>query len=139
MRWIRSIKSKLLFILVLTCSSCKTTEGDLQPFVEKFAEVECRAIELREHRFKLADSIRFATDSLLNLNIRVDSSFLKMKLEKFEQEKTILLQQSLQLADSIQLQLSILRQDVLKDVTKRAVFDDKLNAALQRRGCIKKT
>ena len=132
---------QLLFILavLLSCTlfACRQ-QRDVDEKVNYIADLECRAVVLRESRFALANQIRFAQDTLLKTKRAEDTLRLVQQIQTFTHEKDTLLQHSLQLADTIHLQLDSLRKFIFSDNNDRKQFEQKLNEALQRRGCIKK-
>ncbi len=99
---------KLFFSpFILGCVvSCQQKQPDFKERVNKFADLECRAIGLREKRFALADRIRFTKDSLFQLTNKADTSTLHLKLETYNQDKEVMLQQSVSLADTIKNELN---------------------------------
>lgn len=101
------------------------------------ANLECRAVAMREQRFALANQMRFAQDTLAVTKSSSDSQRLANEILIFTHEKNSLLQRSLQLADSIHLQLDSLRKFVFTDINEKKQFDEKLSEALKIRGCNK--
>ena len=80
----------LLTLMVLGACSGKTNNAETtntKELVNKFADLECRAISLREKRFELANQLRFTQDTLLHTGIKRDTLRLKLKLDSFKKEK----------------------------------------------------
>ena len=123
-------------MLLCFCSDKKLNVNEL---ANQFADVECRAISLREKRFALANKLRFTQDTLTLRAGTADTIRLKGNLASFNKEKERLLQQSLSLADSIRVQLNDLMQNQLKNQQDKTAFNQSLNNALIARGCINKS
>lgn len=130
----KHLKLNLFFLLVNLTYSCQRAKPDIKGIADNFADMECRAISLREKRFELANQIRFTQDSVLHNS---DSVKLKIKLAVFDQEKEGLLKQSQSLADSIRLKLNDLMKNQLKNEHDKAAFNQMLNEILLKRGCLK--
>ena len=124
------------FIIVVILSSCQERKPDLKELVEDFAELECRAISLREKRFELANQIRFTQDSLSIHAGKADTTQFKSKLDSYNLVKNQVLQQSLSLADSIKVRLSDIMQNQLTEVSDKKMFNDMLNKTLEQKGCV---
>jgi hypothetical protein len=127
------------FIIALLISapvfSCNQKKQDnLQSLANEFAEVECKAISIREQRFQLANTIRFTEDTLRQMKT-ADSSRLKQKLQVLNTEKQAILQRSLLLADSIHRHLDSLIANDLKDKADKEKFNNLLNVELEKKGC----
>lgn len=101
------------------------------------AGLECRAVLLREQRFALANQLRFAQDTLLQKKGSYDTIRLVQKIESFKKTKVRLLQESLQLADTIHLALDSIRKFAFTGNDDKRFFDLKLQEALRKRGCDK--
>lgn len=135
----KNLKLLSLAVTVAFAFSCQSHKPDMQGMVDKFADLECRAMNLRQKRFDLANQLRFTQDTLLQTKNKADTSRLKLKLENFNKEKDVMLQQSLSLADSIHTALTDLMKNKLADQNDKATFDKMLNNTLLQRGCIKKS
>ncbi len=132
-------KQPLVFVAVwVLCIffSCNQS-SKLDEKVNYIANLECRAVAMREQRFALANELRFAQDTLLIAKSSSDSQRLTKNIQIFTKEKGNLLKQSLQLADSIHLQLDSLRKFVFTDKNDKKQFEEKLEKELQKRGCKK--
>ncbi len=133
------MKQLLLIVAVLVSCffvSCNR-KSKLDDKVTYIANLECRAMVMREQRFALANQLRFAQDTLSTTKYSSDSQRLSNEIQTFSQEKNSLLQHSLQLADSIHLQLDSLRKFVFTEKNDKKQFEQKLNEALRRKGCLK--
>lgn len=125
-------------IIVVSLFSCQSHKPDLKTAVDKFADLECRAMHLREKRFALANDIRFTQDTLLHSTDNADTTRLKLQIETFNKQKDVLLKQSLSLADTIHNELNDLMKNKLTNQSEKAGFDSMLNHTLQQRGCLAK-
>jgi hypothetical protein len=128
------MKRCLAVFLFLLCLSCRQA-GVIDNNVAKMADLECRAIHLREMRFALANKIRFVQDTLLQTISAVDSLRLSDSLHFYQQQKETLLQASLQLADTIHKQLDSLRKFAFENVEQKHEFDKRLMEELKKRSC----
>lgn len=129
----------LLFIVAASIFGCNNEKTDIKGLVDRFADLECRAMSLRERRFELANQLRFTQDTLLASTAVKDTLRLKLKLESFNKEKDILLQQSLSLADSIKNTLNDIMKNSLTKAEDKHAFNEALNQTLIEKGCIKKS
>lgn len=120
-------------------SACQEHSSDLKQLVDDFAKLECRAISLREKRFALANQIRFTQDSLALHTGKSDTLQYKLRLDQYNSEKNVVLQQSLSLADSIKRRLKEIMENELTQKDQKAKFDDLLNKTLQQKGCLDQT
>ncbi len=125
----------LHFILLSAVFSCSNPVADLNKTVKDFADLECRAISLREKRFDLANQIRFTQDTLLDTHHKADTVKLKSRLEMLNREKQVVLQSSLALADSIHTVLESLQKNQLADEKDKKQFNLLLTKTLAERGC----
>ena len=99
--------------------SCEENNPDINTLVTKFSNLECRAYTLREKRYELADKIRFTEDSVqMNQNNQKSGTALKGQLKLFLKEKETVTKESLQLADTIRLQLDSIVKFQLKTEEK---------------------
>lgn len=129
----------LCCIIVVFIFSCQSDKTDIKELVDKFADLECRAITLREKRFELANQMRFTQDTLLQITNKADTSRFNLKLAYYNKDKEAVLQQSLSLADSIRTALNDLMKNKLTKENDKAAFNKMLNETLLHRGCIKKS
>ncbi|MDQ6812902.1 MAG: hypothetical protein M3040_04070 [Bacteroidota bacterium] len=129
------LASAATLLLLFSCEQHKT---DIKKYAEKLAVLECRAIGLREKRFELANRIRFTQDTLRQKAVNSDTFLLTSKLKSYNNEKEIILQQSLSLADSIQSTLKDIMKNQLNNQPDKLAFNELLNQILQQKGCIKK-
>lgn len=121
-----------LWILSAVLPGCASGPGDAD--VERLAEMEVRAITLREQRFALANEIRFTQDTLL----RTDSgdaraAELEAKLKVFAARKDSLLVASLALADTIKQNLDSIIDPDRYSREEREAFNAQLNEEVKRR------
>lgn len=133
------LRTSVSLIILFTIISCKRPQSNTRELAERFSALECRAIAIREKRFALADEIRFTEDTLLlQENKKTDTKQLKLKLAALNENKAVLLQQSLALADTIKKNLAELMNDSLKNESDKTAFNNELNDILLKKGCIKK-
>ena len=121
----------LVVVGLMSCKEQKSVDAEVQGM----ADLECRAIELRKERFKLADNIRFAQDSLIHTKSHTDSVRIAQELDAFTKHKQELLDSSNQLADSIKQQLDSLQKFILQKEEDKTFFNQKLSTELHNRGC----
>ena len=136
----KTVRIQPLFFTVSVVFGCFLScnrQSKLDEKASYIAGLECRAISLRQQRFALANQLRFAQDSLQQLKVGDDSTKLTKEIHVFTNEKDKLLQQSLQLADTIHLSLDSLRKFVFTGNDDKKVFDEKLKAVLTKNGCNK--
>lgn len=134
----KNLKLLVCSVIVLITFSCQKHKPDIKQLADKFADLECRAISLREKRFELANQIRFTQDTLLQKHGKADTSKLKLKLKSYNKDKEVTLQQSLSLADSIRNRLNDIMKNQLINEPDKAAFNDMLNKTLQQKGCVEK-
>ena len=79
----KNLKTLLYALIVLFTFSCQKHKSDIKDLVNQFADLECRAIALREQRFDLANQMRFTQDTLLLTTGKGDTTRLKVKLDSF--------------------------------------------------------
>jgi hypothetical protein len=128
----RKLPSALMFLFLL---SCHTETKEMNKMVRDFANLECRAISLREQRFELANKIRFTEDTLLQPTKTIDTLALKSKLAVLNEEKQSLLHNSLMLADSIKARMDSLNNSHPNNDNFRQQFNEMLMIELSKRGC----
>jgi hypothetical protein len=126
--WLLVLPSLLLASCAGNAPSCDRLAGD-------FADLECRAISLRNTRFETANRMRFTEDTLLHPGPATDTARLRQRLDGFAKTREELLQQSLRLADTIKQCLDSFQRHYFKDKEEEADFNKKLNALLQQKGC----
>jgi hypothetical protein len=124
-----------LAIITLIFFSCNDTFPEKAKMVKSLADLECRAIELKNKRFQLADNIRFAQDTLLHFKSTTDTILLELRLKEWDIQKLLLVNKSLALADSIKLQMEIIMSRYFTDKKKEQEFNVLLDAALKKNGC----
>lgn len=125
-------KISFCFLLAVFCS-CNKSVPDNHKKLENLADNTCRAIDYRKQRYSVANQIRFAQDTLMQTKSKVDSDRLQKRLQMLSGKKSILLKESLSLADTIRLQLDSLMPYTDKQAQKR--FTVSLDSILAKRGC----
>jgi len=118
--------------------SCNTGKPELSTMVNDFADLECRAVLLREQRFALANQIRFTEDTLLHTANKADTVRLRSNLATFAGQRETLTQHSLALADTIHTILDSLMKKHLTEKDDKTKFNEMLNNTLKDRGCVQK-
>lgn len=113
--------------------SCSDKHQRMDKLADDMADYECRAVTLRNQRFELANKIRFTQDTILQQ--AGDTIPLHNKLTAMENEKQVLLVQSLQLADTIRQKVDFMLTNYFTDKSKEKEFNQLLDAALKRKGC----
>lgn len=124
-------------VLALALFACQSPKPDFGGIVNDFADLECRAIELRKQRYQLADDMRFTEDTMLaDTSTEATKARLKSKLDALDAGKGGVVGHGLALADTIQKTLDSLINGPLQNVDDRREFDKLLEAELQKRGCL---
>ena len=124
-----------LIISMLILFSCNNTSSDKETMVKLLVNMECRAIEIKNKRFQLADNIRYAQDTLLNLKSITDTALIQLRLKNWDIQKQLIVNQSLALADSIKLQMEIIMPRYFNNKKKEMEFNLLLDEALKKNGC----
>ena len=128
----KSLSVIFLFpLLIVGCSNKPSTDA----LIDDFANLECRAMQLRNQRFKLADEIRFTQDTIIQLQQSGDTLLLHERLIKMYQQKELLHAKSSQLADSIKLKMDVIAATFLSDKNKELDFNRKLDSILILKSC----
>ncbi len=122
--------SGFIFFL-LSCGA----KQDMEDWVSQFADLECKAVQLRESRFAVADKIRFAEDTLMHAPANTDSVRLRITLQVLNNEKRSLTEMSNHMADTIRMRLDYLMNHHLKNDTDKKRFHQLLADTLKKRGC----
>ena len=125
----------LLLFSVLSTSSC-SRKNNLSDKISDFADIECRAVRLREFRFDLANKIRFAEDTLMHTHLQSDSLRLQARLNFLRPQQDSVAIVSRNLADSIRLKFDNLTKGELKTKADQRKFNNELNDTLKARGCV---
>jgi hypothetical protein len=112
--------------------SCNQHRSDLKTIVTDIANIECRAEQLKNQRFELADKIRFTQDSLLKV---ADTLPLLNNLVKMDIEKQLLVAKSLQLADTIRQKMNVVMSQYFTDKEVEDSFNNMLNRSLKIKDC----
>lgn len=134
----KGLKFLLLLVIVSLTLCCRNEKTNIKVLADEFANLECRAMELREQRFELANQLRFTHDTLLQ-KPGGDTISLNLKLATLDKQKEAMLKQSLSLADSIHTTLTALMKNHLTNENDKRAFNKMLNKTLLERGCIKRS
>lgn len=104
--------------------------------MDRITELHCRAIQLRNARFTLADSMRFYQDSLLEIAGADDTKaqYWKSSLTVMEKRKTRLAETSRNLSDTIRAELIKLTGEM--SVDEKRIFNDSLQAKTEELNCL---
>lgn len=119
---------KYIFPLLLLFAACGQKEDVLNKDGAILATLNCRAKKLQDARFKLADDIRFAEDSLLEQ--KGDTLFLKKRLEALNGQIDGLHQRTRIVADSFTLVMGQMHQARYKNPESRKALDAAVARAL---------
>lgn len=124
-----------ILIFITALSSCNEKKKSLDAVVHDLAVVECRAMQLKDKRFELADRIRFTEDTILKIGASADTMPYHEKMVKLAEAKELLLKNSLLLADSIKTTLDSVSLHYFTDKKTEKEFAELLDAALKANGC----
>ncbi|MBN8681524.1 MAG: hypothetical protein J0L99_02685 [Chitinophagales bacterium] len=119
---------KRYIVLLLLLGACGHPEDNLKQDGETLATLNCRAKKLQDERFKLADDIRFAEDSLLEG--KGDTLLLKKRLAVLNGQIEGLHQRTRIVADSFTLVMGQLHQARYKEPASRKALDTAVQNAL---------
>jgi 2-phosphoglycerate kinase len=117
-------------LLLFIFSSCDNHESNFRGLAAEIAIIECRAEKLKDHRFALADRMRFTQDTILQKS--KDTMELHNQLLEMEKEKQLLLIQSLKLADTIKRKMEFLMTNYLTDKKKENEFNQFLKEEIKK-------
>lgn len=131
------VKCSLIALGTFNFISCKAKEEtNITLMATNFSNLECRAFAMRKLRYNLADKIRFAEDSVANLPPGcIQYKNLQLQLQKYQVDKENSLVQSLQLADTIKLQLDSILKIRLQSSDKIKLFDKALLIEMEKKNC----
>ena len=118
-------------LLIVGCSNKPSSDS----IIDDFANIECRAMQLKNQRFKLADEIRFTQDTIIQLQQSGDTLLLHERLIKMYEQKELLHTKSSQLADSIKVKMDVIAATFLTDKNKELDFNRTLDSILTLKSC----
>lgn len=128
--------TSVLCALMALLSACSEQKPDISTIAKSFADMECRAINLKNQRYALADQMRFIQDTIIaDTSSDVTKARLSEQLKALDMGKDDMVNHGLSLADTIQQTLASLIKGPLKNVEDRHKFDELLAQELQKRGC----
>jgi hypothetical protein len=129
------MKYLVIIPLLLGMCSCNNAgkAGNNNARLEQLANRTCRAKVLSAHRYALADSIRFAQDTLNHAKTKADSSRLQSRLKVYLENKPKVIKASLALADTIRMQMDSLIPYGNKAAEKR--FTASFDSIMTKKGC----
>lgn len=122
-----------LLLALFACNNAGKAGNTNREKMEQLADRSCRAKSLNKQRFALADSIRFAQDTLGHSKTAADSARLQARLKVCLAHKAVILKQSLALADTIRLQMDSLIPYTDKAAERR--FNASFDSLLAKKGC----
>lgn len=121
-----------LCLAIASFAGCSSGPDDAD--VATIADMEMRAITLREERFALANDIRYTQDTLLRTDSAApEAAALQERLQVMAVRKDSLTKASLALADTIKRSLSAIIDPKRYSQEERAEFNERLNEELKRR------
>jgi hypothetical protein len=129
------MKYMVIIPLLLAMCSCNNAgkAGNNNARLEQLANRTCRAKALSAHRYALADSIRFAQDTLSHAKTKADSSRLQSRLKIYLENKPKVIKASLALADTIRMQMDSLIPYGDKAAERR--FTASFDSIMTKKGC----
>lgn len=122
-----------VFFFLISCNSDKRHDSKVD--IDDLAHLHCEASQLKDARFKLADSIRFLQDSTSH-HLEASNGNVaewKLELERMEEKKLILANESRNLGDSIRQVIFQLTNHMSLD--EKRTFNDNLKARTERLDC----
>lgn len=121
-----------VLLLLLALPGCAS--GPSEAEIKTVADLEMRAIALREKRFALANEIRFTQDTLLRTDSTDPQAIrLRATLEDLAVKKDSFLNASLVLADTIKHHIDSIADPERYSREELAEFSERLNAEIKRR------
>lgn len=120
--------------LVFSCGS--PNDSSWATDLDTISELNCQAMQLREARFSLADSMRPYQDSLINYGASLPhrKEHWESSLAVMNQRKDLLADSSRNLSDTIRVELQKLTKDLT--VEEKRVFNDSLRARTDKLDCL---
>ncbi|HLT95020.1 MAG TPA: hypothetical protein VKZ56_10690 [Membranihabitans sp.] len=123
--------------LVAILVGCNALENNTwKDDMEIISHLNCQAIQLREARFALADSMRAYQDSLVDFAESTPdrARMWKSTLQTMEHRKEYLANTSRNLSDTIRVELMRLTKNLSPE--EKRVFKDSIQARTERLNCI---
>ncbi len=119
-------KYKFIYLLIIIhLASCKE-QVDYDKLITEFAEIQCRAIVLKDKRFQMADHLR---------SIEIDSIDKKKEIDSLKIAISEIKNTSLVLADSIKVKLDDILTNKLSGHDEQKEFTDRLAVYIKANGC----
>jgi hypothetical protein len=119
-----------VFVCFTFCSCQETPPDTLVSDGRHLAEITCNARRIREERFKLADAIRFAEDSLQIVPSQ-SRHIYQHRLDSLLQHTDEMTQKTKIMADSVKNLLAQLHREKYRTPSQRKALDGALEAALK--------
>ena len=118
-------KYKFIYLLIIIhLASCKE-QVDYDKLITEFADIQCRAIVLKDKRFQMADHLRSIEIDSINKKKEIDS--LKIAISEIKNT-------SLVLADSIKVKLDDILTNKLSGHDEQKEFTDRLAVYIKAKG-----
>jgi hypothetical protein len=119
-------KYKFIYLLIIIhLASCKE-QVDYDKLITEFADIQCRAIVLKDKRFQMADHLR---------SIEIDSIHKKKEIDSLKIAISEIKNHSLVLADSIKVRLDDILTNKLSGHDEQKEFTDRLAVYIKANGC----
>lgn len=119
-------KYKFIYLLIIIhLASCKE-QVDYDKLITEFADIQCRAIVLKDKRFQMADHLR---------SIEIDSIDKKKEIDSLKIAISEIKNTSLVLADSIKVKLDDILTNKLSGHDEQKEFTDRLAVYIKAKGC----
>ncbi|HMR87680.1 MAG TPA: hypothetical protein PKD51_05980 [Saprospiraceae bacterium] len=119
-------KYKFIYLLVIIhLASCKE-QVDYDKLITEFADIQCRAIVLKDKRFQMADHLR---------SIEIDSIDKKKEIDSLKIAISEIKNRSLVLADSIKVKLDDILTNKLSGHDEQKEFTNRLAVYIKANGC----
>lgn len=119
---------KVAFFILLVLTSCQSVPSsqDVEKDAQALAALYCRAQDLREERFKLADDIRFLEDSIATFPDAPETTTRKQTLIDLQGTTDDMWLRTKKLADSIDNLLSDFYKEKYPEKEDRSRLDEAL-------------
>jgi len=115
----------IYLLIIIHFASCKE-QVDYDKLITEFADIQCRAIVLKDKRFQMADHLR---------SIEIDSIDKKKEIDSLKIAISEIKNRSLVLADSIKVKLDDILTNKLSGHDEQKEFTDRLAVYIKANGC----
>ncbi len=120
------VKFTLIFLLIIVFFTSCRKQPDFDKLVTEYADIQCRAIVLKDKRFQIADHLR---------SIELDSIHKRKEIDSLKIVISEIKNRSLILADSIKVKLDDILTNKLANRDDQKKFTDRLAAYIKANGC----